>query len=62
VADDLRRDILSGEIPPGSRLPSEHELSSIYGVARVTIRSALSRLSEEGLVIVTRGRGPSDRR
>lgn len=62
VAGDLRRGILSGEIPPGSRLPNEHELSSIYRVARVTVRSAISYLESEGLVVVTRGRGTYVRR
>ena len=57
VADDLRADIKSGRLAPGSRLPNELELATIYGVARVTIRNALVSLRREGLIIVTRGRG-----
>lgn len=57
VADDLRADIKSGRLAPGSRLPNELELASIYGVARVTVRNALASLRREGLIIVTRGRG-----
>ncbi|WP_363321342.1 winged helix-turn-helix domain-containing protein [Saccharomonospora sp.] len=57
VADDLRADIKSGRLAPGSRLPNELELATIYGVARVTIRNALASLRREGLIIVTRGRG-----
>ena len=57
VADDLRADIKSGRLAPGSRLPNELELATIYGVARVTVRTALASLRREGLIIVTRGRG-----
>lgn len=57
VADDIRRAIESGELTPGAKLPSEPELAEIYGVARVTVRTAISSLREEGLVTVTVGRG-----
>lgn len=62
VARDLRAEIESGDLPPGSRLPNEHELAEIYGVARVTVRSALASLAREGLIVVTRGRGTYVRR
>lgn len=55
VADDLRADIQSGELR--GKLPSETELAEIYGVARVTIRTAIAALREQGLVRVTLGRG-----
>jgi DNA-binding GntR family transcriptional regulator len=57
VADDLRNDIQAGHPPPGSRLPSETELAFQYGVSRVTIRHAISSLSDEGLVEAVHGRG-----
>jgi hypothetical protein len=57
VANDLRAEIESGRLPPGAKLPSEPELSSVYGVAWVTIRSAIGSLKDEGLVTVTLGRG-----
>ena len=50
VADLLRADIASGQLPPGQMLPSEHELSAIYGVSRQTVRQALDALSLAGLV------------
>lgn len=55
VADDLRKDIESGELR--GKLPGEMELAEIYGVARVTVRSAVGHLRELGLVSVTVGRG-----
>ena len=62
VARNLRADIESGQLAPGSRLPNEYELADIYGVARVTVRTALSHLKREGLIIVTQGRGTYVRR
>ncbi len=57
VADDLRNDIQTGHLSPGSRLPSETELAYQYGVSRVTIRHAIRSLSDEGLVEAVHGRG-----
>ncbi len=57
VADDITADIGSGELPPGSRLPSEAELAELYGVARGTVRRALTSLVESETVIVVHGRG-----
>jgi GntR family transcriptional regulator len=42
---------------PGSRLPSEAERSQLLGVSRVTLRQALSRLQERGLIESKAGRG-----
>jgi DNA-binding GntR family transcriptional regulator len=57
VADDIRADIASGALPPGAKLPSEHELGDIYSVARVTVRRAIIELRGEGMLTVTHGRG-----
>lgn len=50
VASDLIARIASGEYPVGSLLPKEVELSSAYGISRHTMREALRRLGEAGLV------------
>jgi GntR family transcriptional regulator len=57
IAADLRRRIVSGEIPAGSRLPSERTLMEELGVARTTLREALRMLRDEGLVASEQGRG-----
>jgi len=57
----LRDAILSREYPPGLRLPPERELAERFGVNRVTVRSALSRLESEHLVSVRQGSGYSVR-
>ena len=49
--------IISGEYPPGSRLPSENELAKAYNVSRPTIRTAFSRLGELGYVVKKQGVG-----
>jgi DNA-binding FadR family transcriptional regulator len=55
VADALRKRILSGEFPPGHRLPVEPELSKEYRVSRSTVREALRVLSSQNLVATSRG-------
>ncbi|GAA3127886.1 GntR family transcriptional regulator [Planomonospora alba] len=55
LAGELRRRVLSGEIPPGTALP-EQELSAAYGVARPTVREALAVLVHEGLLRRERNR------
>jgi DNA-binding FadR family transcriptional regulator len=50
VAEILYKKITDGELKPGERLPSEMELSEQLGVARPTVREALSRLIGLGLV------------
>lgn len=55
VAAQLRALILRGGLGPGERLPTEPELSTMFGVSRSTIREALRVLSSQGLVVTTRG-------
>lgn len=57
VSDRLRNEILAGRIAPGSRLPSERELSLALGVNRLTLRAALARLEAMGLVSTRHGSG-----
>jgi GntR family transcriptional regulator, transcriptional repressor for pyruvate dehydrogenase complex len=53
----LRRAILSGELSPGDRLPPERTLAVTFGASRVTVRSALGRLSAARLVTARQGSG-----
>lgn len=57
LADELARLIRDGTYPPGSRLPSEAELAETYEVARPTVRQALGRLRDLGLIVTLHGRG-----
>lgn len=56
LATELRREILDGELPAGSRL-RERELCDAYRVARHSLRAALRALAVEGLVAIEPHRG-----
>jgi|HubBroStandDraft_5_1064220.scaffolds.fasta_scaffold06574_5 GntR family transcriptional regulator len=53
----LRDEITSGVYEPGSRLPSEAELSELFSVSRITVREALRLLQRDMLVESRHGRG-----
>ncbi|MFN3325315.1 MAG: transcriptional regulator NanR [Bryobacteraceae bacterium] len=55
VVERLLREIESGGLPPGERLPSERELMDIYGVGRPAVREALQSLESMGLITITHG-------
>ncbi|WP_063820019.1 winged helix-turn-helix domain-containing protein [Streptomyces caniscabiei] len=57
AADELRRDILQGRIKPGEQMPAIRELQERFGVANMTMRSALNVLRDEGLIYTIHGRG-----
>jgi GntR family transcriptional regulator len=68
VAEDLRGRIESGEIAPGSKLPTEVELMDEYGgkfgsssgevsISRNTVRDAIKLLATRGLVVSRAGKG-----
>ncbi len=55
VLDDLRRRLDAGEFDRG--FPPEREFIEQYGVSRHTVRDALTRLREAGVISRERGRG-----
>ena len=57
IADRLRALILSGRLAPEAKLPSQNQLSSRYGVARETVKTALRQLAIEGLIVTRQGSG-----
>ena len=48
---------LLAALPPGAALPSERELAERYGLARMTVRNEIERLTAEGYVYRLHGRG-----
>ncbi|GHF38682.1 GntR family transcriptional regulator [Amycolatopsis bartoniae] len=54
---EILRRAIEQELPPGSPIPSERELAERYGVSRLTVRSAIGKLVEEGLLTRARGKG-----
>ena len=57
VEADLRTLLNSEIVSPGDLLPTEHELAEAYGVGRHTIRTALSRLVNDNLIVRKAGHG-----
>ncbi len=57
LLNQIRHLIISGEIGPGSRLPSESELQRHLKISRSTIRQALSNAEAEGLIERVPGKG-----
>ncbi len=57
TVDRLGTAIKLGLLAPGSRLPAERELCARLGIARSTLRQALTALTQSGHVFATRGRG-----
>jgi DNA-binding GntR family transcriptional regulator len=50
LRDKIAANIQSGELPAGSKLPSERQFQASSGIARGTIREALFQLEAEGLI------------
>lgn len=57
IRNDIESRIISGEWPPGFRLPFEHEMMQHYGCSRMTVSKALSALSAQGLITRRRRTG-----
>ncbi|MDO9368923.1 MAG: FadR/GntR family transcriptional regulator [Sphingopyxis sp.] len=61
LADDLvqrfEERIETGDMPPGSRFPTEKTITEDFGVSRTVVREAYSRLAARGLLVSRRGSG-----
>lgn len=57
IAEGLRAQILSGKYGPGERLPSERELSTRLGANRSSVREALKKLEQLGMIAIRPGGG-----
>lgn len=57
IYSTLRERIGRGRLTPGTRLSSHRSLAREFGVAPMTLRGALDRLQDEGLIACEHGRG-----
>ena len=57
LIERLTTDITSGNLPPGSQLPTEQEMIAATGVSRTVVREAVAALRAAGLVITRQGSG-----
>lgn len=53
----IRTKIEDGEYPPGTAIPTEHELAKTYGINRLTVRNGIAALVNEGLLKSIQGKG-----
>jgi DNA-binding transcriptional regulator YhcF (GntR family) len=57
ITRQLRKKILAGGLPPGSKLPSVPQLAKMWDVSSFTVHTALTPLVEAGLLLRQTGRG-----
>jgi GntR family transcriptional regulator len=57
IAEDLREQITTGTLPPGSQLSTEPQLAATYDASRSTVRLAIGLLIQQGLVETRQGMG-----
>lgn len=57
VEKQINRDIASGALAPGDRLPTETEIMEHFSVGRHSVRRAIAELASAGKVRVEQGRG-----
>ena len=57
IQEQITALIQSGQLPPGTRLPSVRELSRTTLVSLITIRRAYAELDEAGLIVRKQGQG-----
>lgn len=53
----IKKEIRTGILKPGDRLPSESQMQKEFGLSRVTVRNAMTELEGEGYIIKVQGKG-----
>lgn len=59
LAELIKKQIASGELHPGDKIPTEHWLSETYQLSRVTVRRAVQFLIDNGTLNRNRGESPT---
>lgn len=57
LEEKLRADIAQGKWKANDRFPSENELNQMYGPSRMTVRSVVNQLVNDGLLYRVQGKG-----
>ena len=57
LEESIKEKIKNKEYLPGQALPTERELTELYGVSRMTIRQAIGELVQEGILTRKKGKG-----
>lgn len=57
VIDSIKREIVSGRLPPGSAMPSFRALAESLAVSLITVKRAYEELEREGIIYRRQGLG-----
>ena len=57
ILKQMKEQILNGDWEPGKKIPSENELTELFGVSRISVRQALQKLTAIGLIETRAGEG-----
>lgn len=57
IADILKKNIISGKLPTGTKLPPEELLAVKFNTSRMTLRKSLRILEQQNLLVQRHGRG-----
>lgn len=57
LKNKIKREIRTGVLKPGDKIPSEAQLQKEYEMSRVTVRNAMEELTSEGYIIKVQGKG-----
>ena len=57
VADQVKKNIISGELKEGQVLPSVRAMSSQLRISALTVKKSYDRLEDEGFVVTVQGKG-----
>lgn len=57
IVDEIREQIVAKSLGPGEKLPSENELADKHRIPRMTVRNALLKLEEQGVIYSEHGKG-----
>ena len=57
VENLIRKNISEGIWLPGSKIPSERKMCTLYGISHITARTAVSTLVSEGILYTSHGKG-----
>ncbi|MBU5440690.1 FadR/GntR family transcriptional regulator [Paenibacillus sp. MSJ-34] len=57
VYEQMKEKIVNGVWQAGDKIPSENELCSMFNVSRVSVRSAVQKLRDMGLISTRHGKG-----
>lgn len=57
IIKQILRDIESGKLKPGDKLPNHQEMANLYGVGRSSVREAINALVVMDLLVAKQGKG-----